>query len=126
MEGKAGYAADERSVQMAQIEELKRALERKQGAGNLAARPMNEVGPPDHLSIQGVINLLGNDTRQLHEQLIELRQRLAPLLSERDTRAEHGPSLPINCKMAAELYDIHTVVQNSRQLVEITMLQLDI
>lgn len=82
---------------------------------------------PDHLSVQGAINLIGNDVRQLLENISDLRARLSPLLAERESsNLPLRPGLPVACKMAAELSGIHDIVQNARELVEITMLQLDL
>lgn len=84
-------------------------------------------GPPDHLSVQGAINLIGNDMRQLLENISDLRAKLSPMLAERESSNRPlRPGLPVACKMAAELSDIHSVVQNARELVEITLLQLDL
>ncbi len=85
------------------------------------------AGPPDHLSVQGAINLISNDMRQLLEVIGELRARLSPILAEgQSSERKSGPGMPVLSKTAAELSDIHGVVQNARELVEITLLQLDL
>lgn len=87
----------------------------------------NGLVAPDHLSVSGAVNLLSNDMRQLLEEIGELRERLSPLLAERKALVQEGQTgLPANCKLAAELNDIESIVQNAREIVAITMSQLDL
>lgn len=95
--------------------------------GYQGPRPMRPHEAPDHLSVQGAINLISNDMRQLLEVLGELRARLSPILAEgHSSERRGGPGMPVLSKTAAELSDIHSNVQNARELVEITLLQLDL
>lgn len=138
MEGKQGYAMDEREAQMRQIEELKMALASKTNLTGAAVNPGYE-GPrprhkgypaeeqPDHFNVQSMVNLLVNDTRQLQEGIGELRARLSPILADRSAPAERllTPPHPL-CKMAAELAEAHATVRQCRELIELTLMQLDL
>lgn len=85
-----------------------------------------QEGPPDHLSVGGVVNLIANDLRQLQEAIGELRARLSPILAEKSPPQDRSHGAPVLCKMAAELSDAHATIHVCRQLVDMTLMQLDL
>lgn len=87
---------------------------------------MNGDGPPDHLSLSGVINITVADARQLLEELGELRERLSPLLAERKVQDRVRQVSPVGCKAGAELMEAHHIIANCRELVYHTITQLDL
>lgn len=88
--------------------------------------PMREEGPPDHLSLSGVINVTVTDARQLLEEINQLRERLSPLLAERNIPANGRPLAPVQCKAAHELMEAQALIANCRELVYHTIAQLDL
>lgn len=90
--------------------------------GNRAEPPSQTPGLPFAL------NLLRNDLEQLFTEVSELRERLRPVMLERAWGEEpHPPQPPFPvCKAAMEVFEAHEIVRRLRQVVELTIIELDI
>ncbi len=89
----------------------------------------NRTEPPSQTpGLPFALNLLRNDLEQLFTEVSELRERLRPVMLERVRGEEpHLPQPPSPvCKAAMEVWEAHGIVRRLRQVVELTIIELDI
>jgi hypothetical protein len=118
--------AGQQEVLAQEVKKLREENVRMNGGSGRSDRPRVPVEHPDHMNVPTAINVVACDARQLMEEIGELRARLSPVLADYDLKHQGRAEAPVRSKMAADLYDVLALVQNCRQAVELTLMQLDL
>jgi len=84
--------------------------------------------PTQRPALPFALNLLRNDLERLFAETSELRERLRPVMLERARGEEpHPPQPPFPvCKAAIGILEAHEIVRRLREIVESTIIELDI